>query len=118
MCESRFGVESGILSHSHFVYSLILHPLFFSVINIKEVVDMVSEMKRYELWNVIFHVLLDTIRHLRKALVTKLVIPFYDLDPRSFFGLFFNPFGDFFIRGSCRDERFELLRSYFRKTEK
>src|SRR5208282_4568902 len=108
---------SGILSHSHFVRSLVLHPLFFSVKNIKEVVDMVSEMRRYKLRNVILHVLLDPIRHLRKALVTQIVIPFYDLDPRSFFCLLFNPFGYLFIRGSCRDERFELLRRYFRKTE-
>src|SRR5271165_7197422 len=75
----------------NFVCSLILHPLFFSVIDIKEVVDMVSEMRRYKLGNVIFHELLDPIRHLRKALVTQIVIPFYNLDPRSFFCLLFNP---------------------------
>src|SRR5260370_3468856 len=75
-------------------------------------------MRRYKLRKVIFHVLLDPIRHLRQALVTPIIIPFYDLDPRSSFCLLFNPFGNLFIRGSCRDERFELLRTYFRKTEK
>ena len=75
-------------------------------------------MRRYKLRNVILHVLLHPIRHFRKALVAQLIIPFYDFYPRSFFCLLFDPSEDLFIRGSCRDEGFELLRSYFRKTKK
>jgi hypothetical protein len=110
------GPRFKLASAQEFV--LHLDPLFFDVINIKEVVHLMSEMRWNKLRNVIFHKLLDPVRHLRKALVTPIIVPLDDLDARSLFCLLFNPLGDFLIRGSGRDESFELLRCYFRKTEK
>src|ERR1700748_2875037 len=50
--------------------ALRLHPPFFGIIDVEEVVDMMTETCWYKLRDIIFHELLDSVRQLRKALIT------------------------------------------------
>ena len=86
-----------------------LHPLFFGIIDVEEVVDMMTEMCWYKLRDIIFHELLDSIRQLRKALVPEIVIPFDDLDPFSSLSVLHDPGSDLLVFGAGRYKLFKLF---------
>jgi hypothetical protein len=93
-------------------------PLLFGIVNVKKVIDVMSQMGRHKLRNVIFHKFLDGIRHLGQALVAPIIIPLDDFYSRSRFRLSFNPFCDLFVRGAGGDAILELVGRDFRKTKK
>ncbi len=84
------------------IAQLRFHPLFFGIIGVEEVVDMMTEMCRYKLRDIVFHKLLDSIRQLRKALVTEIVIPSDDLDPFSRLSVLHDPGSDLLVFGISR----------------
>ena len=75
-------------------------------------------MQRHKLRDVIFHKFLNGVRHFREALVTPVIIPFNNFDPRSLLCLVFNPFGDLFVGGAGGDTILELVSRDFSKTKK
>jgi hypothetical protein len=75
----------------------------------REVIDVMAEMCRNKLREVIFHVFLHAIRQLRNSLVAQIVIPPDDLDPFSRLGMFDNPCSDFFVVGAGRHYLFKLF---------
>ena len=93
-------------------------PLLFGVVDIKEIIDVMSELRRHKLRDVFFHKFLDRVRHLREALIAPVIIPFNDLDPWSLLCLVFNPFSDLFVGGAGSDAILELVCRDFSKTKK
>jgi hypothetical protein len=93
------------------------NSVFFGVINVEEIIDMMPDACRYKLWNVVLHEFLDRIRQVRKTFVTPIVVSFDDLDPRPLFGGPFNPIGDLFIGGARSNEIPEMLGRDSRKSE-
>jgi hypothetical protein len=93
-------------------------PLLFGVVNVKDIIDVVPQMGRHKLRNVIFHKFLDRVRHLRQPLVAQVIIPFDDFYPRSPFRLSFNPFCNLFVGSTCGDKILEFVCRDFCKTEK
>jgi hypothetical protein len=95
-----------------------LHPFFFGIIDIEEIVDVVLKVLGHKLRNVIFHVFLDTIIHLGQAFVPEIVVPLNDFDSFSRFGVFLNPSCNLFVvRAGC-DEILELVCSNAREFKK
>jgi hypothetical protein len=56
-----------------------------------------------------FHELLDSVRQLRKALITEIVVPSDDLDPFSRLTVLHDPGSDLLISGASRYILFKLF---------
>ena len=84
-------------------------PLLFGVVDIKEIIDVMSGLRRHKLRDVFFHKFLDRVRHLREALIMPVIVPFNDFDPWSLLCLVFNPFSDLFVGVAGSDTIFELV---------
>lgn len=93
------------------------NPLFFGVINVEQIVDVIPNRDRTKRPDVVLHELLHRIWEVRKPFAPPFVVPFNDLDPGPRFGGVFNPFRDLLVRGSRTHEILEVLSGDFRESE-
>ena len=93
------------------------YPFFFRVVNIEEIVDMMPDIGRDKLGDVVFHEFLDPIRHLAKALIAPFIVPSDNLDPRPLLSLLFNPFRDLLVAGPSSDKVLEVFSRDIHKAE-